>query len=98
MTRLFPGRIRDKLYLSRLLDQLLRQLESSPLQVTLKALSYDTQIPESIFRRLADLHRNPDDAPNITAEDFHIIFANTLFRYPTIRLYRQRDGSIFFEM
>ncbi len=98
MKRIYPYRIQDKFYLSRLLNLLLHTLESSPLHVELRALSYDAQIPESIFRRLQDLHRQPEDAPNITAQDYHILFANILFRYPTVRLYEQQDGSIFFEM
>lgn len=98
MQRIYPSRIHDKVFLSRLLDQLLCQLEECPLQVRLKALSYDAQIPEQIFLRLQNLHRNPEDAPNITAADYHIIFANILFRYPTVRLYRLANGRIFFEM
>jgi len=98
MRRIYPARIHDKFYLSWLLDQLLQTLETCPLQVRLKALSYDSQIPECIFRRLQTLHLNPDDAPNINAEDYHILFANILFRYPTVRLYELPDGSVFFKM
>lgn len=68
------------------------------MQVRLKALSYDTQIPESIFLRLKNLHRQPEDASNITAQDYHILFANILFRYPTVRLYAPGDGTVFFKM
>lgn len=96
--RIYPARIQDKLYLSHLLENLLQALETSPLQVRLKALSYDSQIPEPIFMRLRTLYQHPEDAPNITAEDFHIVFSNVLFRYPTVRLYEQADGAIFFEM
>jgi hypothetical protein len=98
MTRIYPARIRDKFLLSRLLNQLLSVLEECPLQVHLKALSYDSQIPECIFRRLQNLHLNPEDAPNIHPEDYHILFANILFRYPTVRLYELPDGSVFFKM
>lgn len=98
MRRIYPARIHDKVYLSRLLDLLLHTLGECPLQVQRRALSYDTQIPESIFQRLQNLHRCPEDAPNIMAQDFHILFANILFRYPTVRLYEQADGNIFFEM
>ena len=98
LKRIYPARIQDKFYLSRLLDLLLRTLETCPLQVHLRALSYDAQIPESIFKRLQNLYRQPEDSPNITAQDYHILFSNILFRYPTIRLYEQDDGSIFFEM
>jgi hypothetical protein len=98
MRRIYPARIHDKLYLSRLLDLLLHTLAECPLQVQRRALSYDAQIPESIFERLQYLHRHPEDAPNINAQDYHILFANILFRYPTVRLYEQADGSIFFKM
>lgn len=98
MKRIYPARIHDKFYLSHLLDLLLQALETSPLQVRLRSLSYDSQIPECIFRRLQNLHREPEDAANITAQDYHILFANILFRYPTVRLYETRDGRVFFEM
>ncbi|MCC6463108.1 MAG: hypothetical protein IT260_21740 [Saprospiraceae bacterium] len=98
MKRIYPARIQDKFYLARLLSQLLQTLEECPLQVQLKALSYDTQIPESIFRRLQTLPEHPEDASNITAQDYHILFANILFRYPTVRLYEGPQRTIFFEM
>lgn len=98
MKRLFPRQIQDKFYLSRLLEQYLTTLAESPLQVRLKALSYDAQIPESVFQRLMDLHRNPEDAPNINADDFHILFANVMFRYPTVKMWLQEDGTVFIEM
>lgn len=98
MKRIYPARIQDKFYLSRLLDQLLQILEACPLQVRLKALSYDAQIPENIIRRLQMLHLNPNDADNITAKDYHIVFANILFRYPTVQLYELPDGAVFFKM
>ncbi len=98
MRRLYPQRIQDKFYLSRLLEFYLATLKSSPLQIQLKALSWDSQIPENIFHRLMDLHRNPADTPNINAEDFHILFSNIMFRFPTVRLWLQDDGEIFIEM
>ncbi|MEQ1747335.1 MAG: hypothetical protein ABMA02_18030 [Saprospiraceae bacterium] len=98
MKRIYPARIRDKMYLSRLLDQLLLVLYESPLQVHVRALSYDSQIPECIFLRLQNLHRNPEDAVNINAEDYHILFANILFRFPTIRVYELPDQTVFFKM
>lgn len=98
MKRISPYRIQNKFHLSRLLDQLLHTLETCPLHVPLKTLSYDSQIPENIFRRLQTLHQHPEDAPNINAEDFHILFANILFRYPTIQLYELPNGHIFFKM
>lgn len=98
MKRLYPRQIQDKFFLSRLLEQYLAVLAESPLEVKLKALAYDTRIPESIFRRLMDLHRTPSDAVNINANDFHILFSNIMFRYPTVKMWLQDDGEVFFEM
>jgi len=98
MRRLYPRKIQDKFYLSRLLEQYLQALRESPLQVQIKTLSWESQIPESIFYRLMDLHRNPADAANMEAEDFHVLFANIMFRFPTVRIWVQADGQIFIEM
>jgi len=98
MKRIYPRQIQDKFYLSRLLEKYLTTLEESPMRVKLRALAYDSRIPESIFRRLMNLHRDPADAPNINAEDFHILFSNIMFRYPTVKMWLQDDGEIFFEM
>ena len=98
MRRLYPRQIQDKFYLSRLLERYLQALQESPLQVQLKALSWESQIPENIFQRLMDLQRNPADAPNINAEDFHILFSNIMFRFPTVKLWLQDDGELFIEM
>lgn len=98
MKRLYPRHIQDKLYLSRLLEKYLATLEASPMHVTLRALAYNSKIPESIFRRLMHLHHDPDDAPNINAEDYHILFSNIMFRYPTVKMWLQDDGEVFFEM
>ena len=98
MKRIYPRQIKDKFYLSRLLGQYLTTLEESPMQVRLRALAYNSQIPESIFRRLMNLHNNPEDAPNINAEDYHILFSNIMFRYPTVKMWLQDDGEVFFEM
>ncbi|MCW5923186.1 MAG: hypothetical protein KIS77_12620 [Saprospiraceae bacterium] len=98
MKRIYPRQIKDKFYLSRLLEQYLTTLEESPMQVKLRALAYNSKIPESIFRRLMNLHRNPEDAPNINAEDYHILFSNIMFRYPTVKMWLQDDGEVFFEM
>ncbi len=98
LKRIYPRRIQDKFYLSRLFDALLQTLEDSPLQVRPKALSYDTQIPERVLARLRNLHRDPEDAPNIYAEDYHVIFPHILIRYPTVRMFELPDGSFFFQM
>jgi len=96
--RLYPRQIQDKIFLSRLLEQYLSALADSPMQVQVKTLAYDSQIPESVFQRLRLLHRQPEDAPNINAEDFHILFSNILFRYPTVKMWLQDDGTVFIEM
>ena len=98
MKRIIPKKIKDKVLLSILLERYLATLENSSLQVRLKALAYDSSIPESIFVRLAEMHKNMEDAPNITVEDFHILFANILFRYPTVKIWQDTDGSFFFEL
>lgn len=98
MKRLRPYQIKDKFYLSRLLELYITTLQESPLELRLKGLAYDTCIQESIFRRLMNLYRNPNDAPNINAEDFHILFANIMFRFPTVKLWLKDDGEVVFEM
>ncbi len=98
MKRIYPYRIQDKYYLSWLLDYYITALQESPLQVRVKALSYDSGIPESIFYRLMALHKNPDDGPNINAEDLHILFANVMYRFPTVKIWQEYNGHIFLEM
>ena len=98
MKRIYPRQIKDKFYLSRLLEQYLTTLKESPMQVQLRLLAYNSKIPESIFSRLMNLHNNPEDAPNINAEDYHILFSNIMFRYPTVKMWLQDDGEVFFEM
>jgi len=98
MKRLYPYQIRDKLYLSRLLELYVTTLQESPLELRLKALAYDTGIQESIFQRLMGLYRSPEDVDNVNAEDFHIIFRNILFRFPTVKMWLADSGEVFFEM
>ncbi|MFN0174720.1 MAG: hypothetical protein ACKVU0_08755 [Saprospiraceae bacterium] len=98
MKRLRPHQILDKIYLSRLLELYITIVQESPLALRLKGLAYDTGIQESIFRRLMNLYRNPDDAPNINAEDFHILFANIMFRFPTVKMWLTDEGEVVFEM
>ena len=98
MRRLYPRRIQDKIFLSRLLERYLQELQDSPMQVELKTLSWESQIPEAVFQRLTGLHRQPADAANIEAEDFHILFSNIMFRYPTVKLWLQPDGEVFIEL
>jgi hypothetical protein len=98
MKRLRPRHIHDKFFLSELLEMYLEVLQNSPLEVRLRALAYDTRIPESVFRRLMNLHRNPEDAPNIEVADYHILFSNIQFRFPTVRIWQDKDGRIAFEL
>jgi hypothetical protein len=98
MKRLYPRQLNDKFLLSQLLERFLATLQHSALEVKMKALSYDSNIPEDILLRLQNLHRNPDDAVNIRAEDYHVVFSNLLFRYPTVRLWRQANGDVYIEL
>ncbi len=98
MMRLHPGHIRDKIYLSRLLELYITTLQESPLELRLKGLVYDTDIPESIFLRLMGLYHNLEDAPNINAADFHILFANIMVRFSTVKMWLTEDGAVVFEM
>ncbi len=98
MKRLRPHLIQDKFYLSRLLELYITTLQESPLELRIKGLAYDTGIPESIFNRLMSLYHNPADAPNIHAADFHILFTNIMFRFPTVKMWQTKEGEIFFEM
>lgn len=98
MKRIIPARIRDTVYLSRLLGAYLHALESSPIQVYTKALSYDTRIPEHILKLLTELHFRPEQWPEVRPEDFHIVFSNIMFRYPTVKIWETESGELFFEM
>lgn len=98
MQPIHPHHITDKFYLSRLLELYLVALEELPEPITLKALSHDTQIPESIFLRLAHLYLDPEDAHNILAEDFHTLFANIMYRHPTIKMWENEEGGVHFQM
>jgi len=98
MKRLRPSLINDKFYLSRLLELYITTLQESPLELRLKGLAYNTGIPESIFRRLMELYQKPEDAPNIQAEDFHILFRNIMFRFPTVKMWLADSGEVVFEM
>lgn len=98
MKRLYPRRIRDLFFLSYILERYLTALANSPMQVSLAALAYDTRIPEAVFHRLLQLRSNPEDAVYIQPEDFHILFSNILFRYPTVRIWQELEGGIYIEL
>jgi hypothetical protein len=85
-TRLYPRQIRDKLQLSRLLEDLLHLLAT---------LAFNTKIPISVFTRLTNLQHAPEDAANVQLEDFYTVFSNVTVRYPTIKLWRLPDQTVF---
>ncbi|MDX2135849.1 MAG: hypothetical protein SFV52_13755 [Saprospiraceae bacterium] len=95
--RFHPARCRDVCRLSITLDRILSRLEGEPIGLTCRALGYDTGIPESVWTRLREAHRRPDMAEGVTEKDFHIAFANLLFRYPTIKLWTTSEGAVFLE-
>jgi hypothetical protein len=98
MKRLRPRAIRDVFYLSRLLELYITTLQESPLELRLKGLAYDTRIPESVFQRLMGLYRNPADASNIRPEDYYIVFANIMYRFPTVKMWLTDEDEVVFEM
>lgn len=98
MKRIFPKTLRDKIRLSQVLEQYLIALNEPPMEISTARLAFETRIPEQVFIRLAELARNPADADNIEPEDFHILFSNICFRYPTVRIWQQPDGGIYIEM
>ncbi len=98
MRRILPRSINDKFRLSFILGAYLDVLRESPLQVRLSGLAYETRIPEQVFHRLLSLRANPSDAANIQAEDFHILFSNLQFRYPTLKIWELENGEVFIEI
>jgi hypothetical protein len=95
MTRLYPKTIRNKAFLSRLLEFYLVSLENSPYQLTLRNLAWDTQIPENVLRRLLNYYRTPEDLHSITTTDFYIAFSNIMIHYPTALMWWDLDGQVF---
>ena len=98
MRRFFPQQIHDKIFLSRLLEYYLVFLQESPLELRLKGLAYDTGIPIGVFERLMDVYKNPGSDVEVTIEDFHIIFRNIMFRYPSVRLWISGESEVFIEI
>jgi hypothetical protein len=94
-TRLYPRQIRDKLQLSRLLEDLLYLLASEPMCTPVATLAFNTKIPISVFTRLTNLQHAPEDAANVQLEDFYTVFSNVTVRYPTIKLWRLPDQTVF---
>ena len=98
MKRLYPRRIRNRLFLSQLLDSYVEHLKHSEFQVSLRALAYNIGVPESVLLRMTRLYKQPEEAGGMVADDFHIVFSNVMFHFPTIRIWMLDDGSLFFEM
>lgn len=95
MKRIFPASLRDSDLLSRLLHDYLILLKDSPLQVSLKTISYESKIPEAVLERLANWHKEGQGNVPVETRDFHIVFANLLFRYPTVKIWGHRNGYLF---
>jgi hypothetical protein len=96
--RIYPARIYDPLQLSALLSALLKALAEPPLEQHLDTVSHVSAIPKDILQRLVDLQYQPDDAVHVKAQDFHVVFANILFHYPTVRMYGDVEkGEFIFE-
>lgn len=95
MKRLVPKNIKNPVFLSRLLEFYLYSLEQSSYHVTLKNLAWDTGIPEKILTRMLHYYRTPSDHNDISPADFHIVFANIMIQYPTVRLWWDTDGQVF---
>lgn len=97
MRRILPGRVRDTLYLSKLLGLYLNILHEAPIKASLRMISHDTRIPEHILELLAQAHLHADQLKGIAPEDFHIVFSNIMFRYPTVKIWETKEGELFFE-
>ena len=95
---MYPRRLRNRIFLSRLLESYVQHLEQSELQVSLRTLAYNIGVPESVLLRMTRLYKQPEEAVGMVADDFHIVFSNVMFHFPTIRIWMLDDGSLFFEM
>jgi len=98
MRRILPGRIRDTFYLSKLLGLYLTILQQAPIQASLRVISHDARIPEHILELLAQAHLRAEQLKDIAPEDFHIVFSNIMFRYPTVKIWETKGGEVFFEL
>lgn len=96
MKRIYPHRLHDCARLSALLGCYLDVLADSPLHVNLTRISVDTDIPVAVLQRLRDCRQQvPSQDSEVTATDFHILFANLLFRYPTVKIWEENQDFIF---
>jgi hypothetical protein len=90
--------IRDTRLLSQLLERYLAILHGAPFHISLKSLAHDTHISESIFHQLIQFQHIKHSETEINPEDFHIVFSNISFLHPTLKMWENPDGTIFFEM
>jgi hypothetical protein len=81
-----------------LLEFYINGLEAAALVQSRRALSFDSRIPESVLLRLMQLYQAPEDAALIDAHDYHIVFANLMFRYPTVRIWESKHGEWWLEL
>ena len=96
MHRLQPHRMQDPVKLSRLLEAYLNTLQQSPLHVPLRALSYDTGIPEHVLEALASLHLNEPPDTDIPTHLFYALFNQMQLHFPTIQIFENDAGEWFF--
>jgi hypothetical protein len=90
--------ITDTKALSRLLERYLNILYEAPFYTSLKTLAHDTHIKESIFQQLIQIQDFEHAGSEVTPEDFHIVFSNISYLHPTLKMWKNSDGTIFFEM
>ncbi|MBL7826838.1 MAG: hypothetical protein JNJ57_09425 [Saprospiraceae bacterium] len=98
MKRIYPKRISDKRQLSALLSQYLTALEAASLCAGMKGLAYETKIPEQVFQALLTYQEDEEMYSEVEAADFHIVFANVMIRFPTVKIWLTRDGFYFIEI
>lgn len=79
------------------MNEYLLVLANSPLQISLKTIAKESRIPDAVLQRLAEWHIHGDRDTDVVYSDFHIVFANLLFRYPTVRIWETGE-EVFFEL
>jgi hypothetical protein len=100
MKRLYPHHIHDCRQLSAILSRYLDTLQGAPLRIGMTQISAATAIPVSIFQRLRNCQTpTAVEDTEVTPTDFHILFANLLFRYPTVKMWEdEEDHTVIFEL
>lgn len=98
MNRIYPAKLKDATALSKLLDTVLSALEKSPLHVNTHHLGAELHLQTEIIDLLRIYHQRPGSYPQIKANDFRILFANILFRFPTVKIWKDPKGRVFLEI